>query len=180
MLSLTRTLLVCAGALAVAAQAPVPRSVHDPIAAVQGLIGRLLGPQYTAAFQLQTIAADPATGRDVFEIDVSNSQPVLRGNTGVALASALNWYLRYECNASVSWGRDGTGNQLQLPSTLPVPSSKTRMVSPNAWRYYMNVCTFGRSPRRCAHRTASLPRTHIAPSHMRASPPPPPFPSAAS
>lgn len=128
---------------------PVPP--HDPIAAAQGLITRLLGSRYVAAFQLELIPADPSTGRDVFEIDSSGvTSPVvaLRGNNGVALASALSWYLRYYLNASVSWGRNGSGNQLTTvgdPASFPRPASVLRQVTPNVWRTYQNVCTAGYS-----------------------------------
>jgi alpha-N-acetylglucosaminidase len=53
----------------------------------------------------------------------------------------LNWYLKYWCNASVSWGVNGTGNQLRLPVVLPAVAQPFRMASPHLYRYYMNVCT---------------------------------------
>jgi hypothetical protein len=36
----------------------------------------------------------------------------VRGSSGVALASGLYWYLKYYCNASVTWGENGTGDNL--------------------------------------------------------------------
>jgi len=91
---------------------------------------------------------------------------VIRGNSGVALASGLHWYLKYSCewrrlassgrhtdtsqptgNASFSWGRDGSGNQVSsvpLPANLPAPSGgASRTVSSVLWKYANNVCTFG-------------------------------------
>ena len=114
----------------------------NPIAAIQGLVTRLLGSQYVNRFVYEVIPAD-STGRDVFEVDWSSAQnkPVVRGNTGVSLASALNYYLKYFCYASVTWGVNGTGDQLSLPSPLPRVSQKIRTVSPVKYRYYMNVCT---------------------------------------
>lgn len=125
---------------------PSMTALHDPVGSVQGLITRLLGSEYVALFELEVIPADPETGRDVFELGASNrtGTVVIRGNTGVALASGLHWYLKYSCNASVSWGRDGSGNNLRLPSPLPQPSP-LRMVTPNDIRYLYNVCTAGYS-----------------------------------
>lgn len=79
----------------------------------------------------------------MFELDyqLATHKVVLRGNTGVAMASALNYYLKYFCFASVTWGVNGTGDQLALPSPLPVVPSKMRTVFPNKYRYYMNACT---------------------------------------
>lgn len=62
---------------------------------------------------------------------------MLRGNTPVALATAYNWYLKYTCNAHVSW----FGNQLNLPDRLPQPKNKERRKINGKYRVYMNYCT---------------------------------------
>ena len=64
--------------------------------------------------------------------------PGARGGTGVAMCSALNWYLKYYCNASASW----RGNQLKLPDPLPEVERKIRKTSPYKFRYLFNYCTF--------------------------------------
>ena len=111
-----------------------PEPVGDPIPAIQGLVSRILGESYVDKFDYEIISS--YDGKDVFEIDANSldKKPVLRGNNGVSLASALNFYLKYWCNCSISWGRDGTGDQLNLPSPLPLPESLKRMVSPNKYR----------------------------------------------
>jgi alpha-N-acetylglucosaminidase len=119
-------------------------SFHDPISAATGLITRILGADAVGRFQLETIPVDPVTGRDVFEIDSSGSLVVLRGNTGVALATALNNFLKYSLNVSVSWGRDGSGIRAPLPPTLPLPTL-SRTVFQRKWTYSWNVCTPGYS-----------------------------------
>ena len=120
-------------------------SSHDPISAATGLITRILGADAVGRFQLETIPVDPVTGRDVFEIDSSGSLVVLRGNTGVALATAFNNFLKYSLNISVSWGRDGSGIRVPLPPTLPLPTSLSRTVFQRKWTYSWNVCTPGYS-----------------------------------
>ena len=106
----------------------------QPITAIRGLVSRILGPKYVASFFYVVIPDE--NGFDVFEVDVTlqGDKPVLRGNNGVALASAFNYYLKYFCNCSISWGRDGTGDQLRLPGTLPLPQEKIRIVFPNRYR----------------------------------------------
>ena len=116
----------------------------DPVSSATGLLTRLLGPSAVPLFKLEAIPADPATGLDVFEADSSGAQVVLRGNTGVAIATALNNYLKYTLNASVSWGREGSGVLVRLPPTLPLPPP-SRTVMPMKWRYSWNVCTPGYS-----------------------------------
>ena len=107
----------------------------DPIPAIQGLVSRILGASRVPEFDYEIIATEE--GKDVFEVDADkeDGRPVLRGNNGVSLASALNFYLKYYCNCSISWGRNGTGDQLRLPQPLPLPESKVRVVSPLKYRW---------------------------------------------
>eukprot|EP00958_Prasinococcus_capsulatus_P007209 scaffold668_cov385-Prasinococcus_capsulatus_cf.AAC.14 len=42
-------------------------------------------------------------------------------------------------------GVNGTGDQLQMPATLPQVSPPVTKTSPVKWRYAYNVCTFGYS-----------------------------------
>ena len=118
----------------------------DGIDAIKGLINRLLGEHYVAQFHYELIAQEE--GKDVFEIDTLKQEgkvsPVLRGNNGVALATALNYYLKYQCYCSVSWGDNGSGDQLHLPEPLPTEFSRVRHVM-TKYRYYMDVVTFSYS-----------------------------------
>ena len=126
-----------------AAAATVAPPQPDPVAAASALLTRLLGPSALPLFRLEAIPADPATGLDVFEADSDGPLVVLRGNTGVALSTALNNYLKYSLNASVSWGRNFTGVLVTLPPVLPLPQrERTTMVK---WRYSWNVCAPGYS-----------------------------------
>ena len=129
------SLYFCLTLLVTSAEAFPPMPKGNPIPAIQGLVSRILGPKYVDNF-LYVVISDE-NGFDVFEVDVAlqGDKPVLRGNNGVALASAFNFYLKYFCNCSISWGRDGTGDQLRLPTTLPLPREKIRIVFPNKYRY---------------------------------------------
>ena len=63
--------------------------------------------------------------------------------------------MKYYCKSSLSWGEDGTGDNLNIPSPLPfvnedwvqeVCSFLSCDLQLNAeYRYNMNVCTFGYS-----------------------------------
>ena len=129
-----RTLLVFLALVAVSSALKMP--IGDPVTAIEGLVSRILGEKYVAEFVYEVIRPDSESGHDIFEIDANatTKKPVLRGNNGVAFASALNFYLKYNCNCSISWGRDGTGDQLNLPQPLPLPTSVKRMVSPVKYR----------------------------------------------
>ena len=105
---------------------------------VNELIERIT-PNYSSQFVLEKI--EKLNGKDVFEIDFKNDKIILRGNNGVSIASAFNWYLKYECNAHVSW----VGDQLNLPETLPLPTKKTQKTIDATERVYMNYCTLNYS-----------------------------------
>ena len=107
---------------------------HD--VAVRGLIERLL-PDVADRFVWETIPDAP--GGDVFEIETVDDRLVLRGSSGVAIASALNHYLKQYCRCHVSW----FGDQLDLPEPLPAIRQKVRVATPHERRYCFNYCAFG-------------------------------------
>lgn len=108
---------------------------HDTVEkAVYSLIERVT-PGYASQYQLELIEGE--AGSDVYEVDGNGSKVILRGNNVVSLASAFNWYLKYTCNAHVSW----FGNQLNLPEKLPQPVRRERNIINGKYRVYMNYCT---------------------------------------
>ena len=109
-----------------------------PSAAARALVQRLL-PQHVDRFEFEVLPADE--GRDVFEIESRGERVVLRGNTGVALATGLNWYLNHYCHCHVSLH----GRQLNLPDPLPRVTTKDRQVTWTRYRYFLNYCCFGYS-----------------------------------
>src|SRR5687768_7449541 len=77
-------------------------------------------------------------GKDVFELESRKGKIVLRGNNGLSVASALNYYLQQYCNCHISWN----GVNMHLPATLPVVAKKVHKATPYKYRYYLNYCTF--------------------------------------
>ena len=65
------------------------RSAVSPKESALALITRLI-PKRAAQFACEIIPADG--GRDVFEIEAKDGKIVLRGNSALSLAVALNWY----------------------------------------------------------------------------------------
>lgn len=106
--------------------------------AARALIRRLL-PQQAERFEFELLPA--ADGRDVFELESRDGRIVIRGNTGVSLATGLNWYLNQYCDCHVSLH----GRQLNLPDPLPAVTPKVRQVSWARHRYFLNYCCFGYS-----------------------------------
>lgn len=142
--------VVASASVSLASTPPHPAPRHDPVAGVTAIVSRVLGVDYVDAFSFVVIPPDVATGNDVFTLSSSSSPIIISGNTGVALASGLGWYLKYTLNASWGWGFNNSGNNVvaMLPpigSPLPAPATPGRFVSPARFRYAWNTCTFGYS-----------------------------------
>ena len=66
----------------------------------EALIERIVGKEKSHLFEVEYLSS--VKGKDVFEIETRKSKVVLRGNRPVAVASALNWYLKYYCKQQYS------------------------------------------------------------------------------
>lgn len=59
------------------------------IEAARALLDRVI-PRHAHHFEIETIAQED--GKDVFELEQMGSKIILRGNNGISVASALNYY----------------------------------------------------------------------------------------
>lgn len=115
-----------------------PAHAAGPEEAARGLVRRIL-PAKADRFLFEAIPAEQ--GRDVFELESRDGLVVVRGNSGAAIASGLNWYLKHYCRCQVSL----CGDNLALPDPLPTVPEKVRRASPWKHRYYLNFCAFSYS-----------------------------------
>ncbi|MFC4232483.1 alpha-N-acetylglucosaminidase [Parasediminibacterium paludis] len=119
-------------------------SAQLDVAASKALLQRVV-PTRAASFIVQAYHThnnnDSTSNRDVFEIESMHGKIVLRGNNGVAIASALYYYLNEYCHCQITWN----GTNLNLPKKLPVVRTKIHKKTPYEYRYYMNYCTFNYS-----------------------------------
>jgi alpha-N-acetylglucosaminidase len=136
MKSLTFTLLLNAlfTLMAVAQEAPLPPAGLN---AVNQLIRRVL-PQQADRFLTEGIPS--ADGKDVFEIEAKDGKIVLRGNSGLGLAMAFNWYLRHEVKINFDWQ---AAAPLEFTGALPLPKEKVRQECAAKERFFLNYCTYG-------------------------------------
>jgi alpha-N-acetylglucosaminidase len=103
--------------------------------AIYELIHRII-PAHAADFDIAYIPK--SGGKDVFELESVKGKILLRGNNGVAIGSALNYYLKNYAHCDISWN----GINLNLPAVLPPVPEKVRKETPYNYRYYLNYCTF--------------------------------------
>ncbi len=119
-------------------------SSHGPAAspvdlrAASALVARVV-PGRAADFLLEVLP--PTEGREVFEVESRGRRVVLRGSSGVALASALDWYLEHVARTTVGIPL----RPIRLPSPLPVVPAKHHAETPYRLRYFFNYCTFSYS-----------------------------------
>lgn len=106
--------------------------------AVYGLIKRTM-PYYADQFTIEFIGKKDH--KDIFEIEAQNNKIVLRGNNGISIASALNYYLKNIVHCDITWN----GTNLNLPKVLPLPDTLIRKTTPYRFRYYLNYCTYNYS-----------------------------------
>lgn len=119
----------------------VEADAQTQILEVKHLLQRRV-PSVASRFVPSLIPTD--SDRNVFEVESTKRGEIhLRGSSGVALASGLNWYLKHVCHRQMSW----CGSRLDLlPSELkPVPGGKFRNVMPHRHVGYMNYCTLSYS-----------------------------------
>ena len=103
--------------------------------AAYALINRVI-PEYADLFSVEYIPQEE--GKDVFELEQVGDKIMLRGNDGVSVASALNYYLTNYAHCDYSWN----GSNLKFPDPVPVVKEKVRKVTPYKYRHYFNYCTF--------------------------------------
>jgi alpha-N-acetylglucosaminidase len=127
--------LVC---LAFATIIPMSVAAQSTVESSLGLIKRTI-PERANSFLVEELS--PETGKDVFEIESKNGKIILRGNNGVAVASALYYYLTEYCHSQITWN----GTNLKLPKVLPILATKIHKKTPYEHRYYLNYCTFNYS-----------------------------------
>ncbi|MGD8321623.1 MAG: alpha-N-acetylglucosaminidase N-terminal domain-containing protein, partial [Gemmatimonadota bacterium] len=128
-LALALSLALAPAAHAASAQSPPSRA--DQIGAATALIGRVV-PDAAAHFRVGWLPIEE--GRDVFEVESVGSDVVLRGSSGVAIASALKWYLENVVGTNIAI----PVRPLHLPAPLPAVSGKVRVTTPYRYRYFFN------------------------------------------
>ncbi|KAF0696646.1 Aste57867_12627 [Aphanomyces stellatus] len=128
-------LLISAAAVRDVAGKLVPPA-HDAILATRGLISRRLGNDYVDQF---TFAVIPPTGNglDVARISSKDGKIFLQGSSATAMGYGLHTYLKQVVHTQTDW----EDHALQLPPSLPLPSSPIQLQKESKYTYYMNVCT---------------------------------------
>lgn len=106
--------------------------------AIQDLIERVV-PKQANHFKIEFIPQE--NGNDVFELESVKGKILLRGNNGISIASALNYYLKNVAHCQITWN----DANLNFPEKMPTVPSLVRKITPYQYRYYLNFSTFNYS-----------------------------------
>ncbi len=79
---------------------------------------------------------------DFFELSMLENKVLIKGNSANSMAVGLNYYLKYLCNASISWN---VYDNVKVPDTLPLIKKVIRHKALVKNRFMLNYCTFGYS-----------------------------------
>ena len=123
---------------AVEAQAPVA----TPQEAVAALLNRIGGEGAADRFGIVIDAALAQDGKDVFVIAAQDGKPCIKGNSQLAVATGINWYLNHYAHINLTWNNLTTDLS---KVELPVPTAEERHVCNTTYRYNFNTCTFSYS-----------------------------------
>ena len=131
--------LILAAATLPAVQPPTPTPDRSSqLRAAEALVARVV-PEAAKHFVLELIPL--ADSLDVFEVESREGNVVLRGSSGVALASALDWYLEHAAGVNVS----NPLEPVRLSAPIPAVPRRVRITTPYRYRYFFNYCTFSYS-----------------------------------
>ena len=110
---------------------PSDTDLHE----VYALIGRVSSKAYADAVLLELYEGD---GFDAYEVSDADGKILIRGTSGVALASGFNAYLKERCGYSIGiLSTSGT-----LPLVPPAVGEAIKRKSKFLYRYFFNYCTF--------------------------------------
>ncbi|XP_030493952.2 alpha-N-acetylglucosaminidase [Cannabis sativa] len=118
--------------------------------AANALLKRLLPPAHEASFAFKIVSKDDCGGQSCFILQnhkpssQDGPQIIVKGTTGVELASGLNWYLKYWCGVHISWDKTGGSQIASIPNPGSLPPLKDGGIvikRPVPWNYYQNVVT---------------------------------------
>jgi hypothetical protein len=108
----------------------------DTVKALEGLVTRILGEQYVSWFSFE-VAPGTVNKNDYYEISDKSGKIHIKGNTGVSIATGLNYYLKYYCKVNVSQET----KQVDMPKSVVKVGSTIKRETPYTVRYTYNYCT---------------------------------------
>ncbi|MDI6407752.1 alpha-N-acetylglucosaminidase TIM-barrel domain-containing protein [Streptomyces albus] len=105
-----------------------PARAAKPAQVAAQAVRRLL-PRHAGQFTFQEIG-----GPERFKVTGSAGRIRVAGTGPVAMLTGVHWYLKYSCDAHISWA----GSRLDLPATLPAPRAQHAQRATVPHRFALN------------------------------------------
>ncbi len=102
---------------------------------VYGIIDRTIGAEYRSWFTFEL--ADKESRNDFFELSDASGKIRIKGNSGLSLATGLNYYFKNYVNVHIS----EQTMQVKMPHQLVPVGETVRKETPYKVRYAFNYCT---------------------------------------
>ena len=145
MLALAVLLAAAVGSTPGVALVASPPLLQAQAEAVRGLLRRRL-PAHADAFELRIVpppSGSPQAQAFTIAPGVQPGSVALAGTSGVALASALSHYLKYDAGVQIDvWFTAQTAVLPPAGQPLPAPTP-ANITSPYVFQNYLNICAFG-------------------------------------
>lgn len=109
---------------------------------IRGLLERIGGRGAAERFAWEVRSDMGREGYDVFEIASRDGKPYVAGNSPLAVATGIGWYLNHTACVNLTWNRPHAD---LTRCVLPLPKRRERREAQVAWRYYLNYCTYSYS-----------------------------------
>lgn len=109
----------------------------DTVDELFGIIDRNIGKKYRDWFQFEIKENPRENGYDYFRLSDEAGKVLIRGNSGVSLATGLNYYLKYYCQVNISQ----VGSQTRMPKTIQLIGKIVFKETKAKVRYAYNYCT---------------------------------------
>lgn len=104
--------------------------------AINGIISRQIGSKYLDWFEFKI----DKTKENYFKLENDADRILITGETGVNIATGLNYYLKYYCKVNIS--QFGMGNQISMPSEVVTLDKTIEKKSTAKYVYSYNYTTF--------------------------------------
>lgn len=110
---------------------------EDAYNEIFGIIERRIGREYKSRFMFELCENPKENSLDFFEISDSDDKILIKGNTGVSIATGLNYYLKYYCKVNISQ----LGDQIRMPEKNVMVGETVFKETKAKIRYAYNYCT---------------------------------------
>lgn len=108
----------------------------ETIENVYGIVDRTVGESYRSWFEF-SLCQSRSDGKDYYKLEMKDGKVAVCGNSGLSLASGLNYYYKNYAGVNIT----EQARQTRMPEDIVPVNQPVEVVSPYKYRYAFNYCT---------------------------------------